>query len=202
MGCLKIIVRTAIVVLAIVGFKAIGGFDFIKNLHFFEKPSQEVLIEKSKTVADFSKIPDEYEIDRTASLLGYKGVLAKHKASKQKLVVLNPAQKTDKEPFLSKKDFKDGTVDKKLNGLNEKLVYQYIRLENFKIMKKGQFQCMGQDVPYVKYEADVTNLPIKKIEGIIGVAQDKENHSKILLSASESGKYSQIITEQFFNKVK
>lgn len=202
MGCLKIIVRTAIVVLAIVGFKAIGGFDFIKNLHFFEKPSQEVMIEKSKSVADFSKIPDEYEIDKTASLLGYKGVLAEHRASKQKLVVLKQAKKSDKEPFLTKNDFKDGSVDKKLKGLNEKLVYQYIRLENFKIIKKGQFKSMGQTVPYIKYEAEVTNLPVKKIEGIIGVAQDKENNSKILLSASECGKYSQIITEHFFGSVK
>ena len=61
---------------------------------------------------------------------------------------------------------------------------------------------MGQTIPYVKYKADVTNLPMKHIEGIIGVAEDKEQHSKILLSAAEGGKYSQIITEQFFSKVK
>lgn len=198
MGCLKIIIRTAIVVLAIVGFKALGGFDFVKNLHIFEKPSQEVLIEKSKDVADFSKIPDEYEIDKTANLLGYKGVLAQHKASGQKLVVLNPSKST----LITKKDFADGNIKKKLNGLNEKLNYQYIKLENVTVVKEGKFNSMGQTIPYVKYEADVTNLPIKKIEGIIGVAQDKEKHTKILLSASESGKYSQIITEQFFSKVK
>lgn len=198
MGCLKIIIRTAIVVLAIIGFKALGGFDMIKNLHFFEKPSQEVLVQKSKEVADFSKISDEYELDKTANLMGYKGVLAKHKSSGQKFVVLNPS----KSEFLTKKDFTDGNVEKKLNGLNEKLSYQYIRLENFKVIKKGKFNSMGQTIPYVKYEADVTNLPIKKIEGIIGLAQDKEEHNKILLSASEDGKYSQIITEQFFNRVK
>ena len=198
MGCLKFLIKVAIVVLAIIGFKALGGVEFIKNLHFFEKPSQEELIAKSMDVADFSKIPDEYEIDRTANLLGYKGVLAEHKASGQKLAVLDPS----KSALLTKKDFADGSIRKKLDGLNEKLAYQYIRLENFEITKQGKFHSMGQTIPYVKYTADVTNLPMKHIEGIIGVAEDDEKHSKILLSAAEGGKYSQIITEQFFNKVK
>lgn len=198
MGCLKFIIQVAVVVLAIIGFKAIGGLDFIKNINFFEKPSQEVLIEKSKGVADFTKISDEYEIDRTADLLGYKAVLAEHKASGQKLAILNPSKKV----LLTKKDFSDGSVKKKLNNLNEKLAYQYIRLENFNVVKQGTFSSMGQSIPYVKYEAEVTNLPIKKIEGIIGVAEDDDKNTKILLSASQSGKYSQIITEQFFNKVK
>ena len=76
MGCLKFIIKVAIVVLAIIGFKALGGMELFKNFHFFEKPSQDELIAKSMSVADFTKIPDEYEIDRTANLLGYKGVLA------------------------------------------------------------------------------------------------------------------------------
>ncbi len=256
MGCLKFIIRVTIVVFAIIGFKSIGGFDFIKNLHFFEKPSRETMIEKSKIVADFSNIPDEYEIDRTADILGYKGVLAEHKASGQKFAVLNPNEKV----LLSKKDFEDGSVKKKIADLNEKLEYQYIRLENFKIIKQGKFNSMGQSVPYVRYEAEVTNLPVKKIEGIIGVAEysdsaennpaesqdkndksalndknnknnsivksDKNNKedknakndkndknskngkgqsnvkSKILISAAQAGKYSQIITEEFFNNVK
>lgn len=198
MGCLKFLIKVAIVVLAIIGFKALGGGEFIKNLHFFEKPTQDELVAKSMDVADFTKIPDEYEIDRTANLLGYKGVLAEHKASGQKLAVLNPA----KSALLTKKDFADGSIKKKLDGLNEKLAYQYIRLENFEITNQGSFHSMGQTIPYIKYRADVTNLPMKEIEGIIGVAEDKEQHSKILLSASEGGKYSQIITEQFFSKVK
>ena len=138
----------------------------------------------------------DYEI--TKGYMGYKGVLAEHKASGQKLAVLNPSKST----LLTKKDFADGSIKKKLDGLNEKLAYQYIRLENFEITKQGKFHSMGQTIPYVKYKADVTNLPMKHIEGIIGVAEDKEQHSKILLSAAEGGKYSQIITEQFFSKVK
>ena len=79
MGCLKFIIKVAIVVLAIIGFKSLGGWDWVvKNWHPFEKPSQETLIEKSKDVADFSKIPDEYEISKSANVLGYRAVLAEH----------------------------------------------------------------------------------------------------------------------------
>lgn len=209
MGCLKFAIKVIIVVLAIIGFKFLGGFDFIKNLHLFEKPTQEVLLEKSKDIADFSSIPDEYELDKTANLLGYKAVIAEHKASGQKLAVVNPKDKV----LLTKKDFSDGSVKTKITDLNKKLSYNYIRLEDVKLTKQGKFKTMGQTVPYIKFEADVKNLPIKRIEGIVGVAEIKlkdengkeikdKTETKILLAASESGKYSQILTEQFFKKVK
>ena len=71
MGCLKFIIKVAIVVLAIIGFRAIGGWDWVvKTWHPFEKPTQESMIEKSKDVADFSKIPEEYEISKSANILG------------------------------------------------------------------------------------------------------------------------------------
>ena len=49
---------------------------------------------------------------------------------------------------------------------------------------------------------DVTNLPMKNVQGIIAVAKDKEGKSKILVSANQGSKYSQILAEQFFQKVK
>ncbi len=199
MGCLKFIIKVAIVVLAIIGFKSLGGWDWVvKNWHPFEKPSQETLIEKSKDVADFSKIPDEYEISKSANVLGYRAVLAEHDATGQKLAVINQ----NKTLNLTKKDFKDGALKKKIDNINEKLQYQYIHIENFKILKQGTMQAMGQTVPYAQFEAEVTNLPVKKIKGIIAVAEDKNGKDKVIVSANQDDKYSQIIAEQFFKKVK
>ena len=92
MGCLKNIIKLIILVLAVIGFTSLGGWDFLKEKLplLFEKPSQEALIEKSKSIADFSNISEEYEIDKTADIMGFKAVLAEHKASGQKLAVLNP----------------------------------------------------------------------------------------------------------------
>ena len=42
----------------------------------------------------------------------------------------------------------------------------------------------------------------KKIKGMISVATDKDGKNKIIVSANDGGKYSQIIAEQFFKNVK
>lgn len=203
MGCLKFIIKIAIVVLAVVGFKSLGGWDWMLKTFpaiqdIGKRPSQEALIEKTKDVADFSKIPDEYEISKSANVLGYKAVIAEHDATGQKMVVINP----NKNLNITKQDFKNGNLEKKINKINEKLSYQYIHVKNFKITKQGTMQTMGQTVPYAQFTADVTNLPIKEVKGIISIANDKNGKDKIILSANQDNKYSQIITEQFFKKVK
>ena len=199
MGCLKLLIKIVIIIFAIIGFRATGCWDWcVKTFHLNEKPSQESMIEKSRDVADFSAIPDEYEIAKSANILGYRAVIAEHDATGQKFAVVNE----NKGLKITKQDFKDGSLKKKIDGVNKKLEYQYIHVENFKILKQGNMKAMGQTVPYAQFQADVTNLPVKTLRGIIAVAQDNEGKSKILVSANEQGKYSQIIAEQFFKKVK
>lgn len=198
MGCLKFIIKVIIVVLAVIGFKSLGGWDWVvTHWHFFEKPTQEELIEKSRDVADFSKIPEEYEISKSTNILGYRAVVAEHEATGQKLAVVNE-NKTIK---LSADDFKNNQLEKKINAINEKLSYQYIHVENFKITKQGTMKAMGQSVPFARFKADVTNLPVKEIEGLISVVKDKNGKNKILVAANQGDKYSQIISEQFFKMV-
>ncbi|MBQ8886318.1 MAG: hypothetical protein IJY61_01275 [Candidatus Gastranaerophilales bacterium] len=48
----------------------------------------------------------------------------------------------------------------------------------------------------------VSNLPIKDVEGIVGVAELEGGKNLIIISVNEKGKYSQIITDGFYNKVK
>ena len=125
MGCLKFIIKVAIVVLAIIGFKTIGGWEWcVKTFHIGEKPTQESMIEKSKDVADFSKIPEEYEISKSANILGYRAVIAEHNATGQKLAVVNE----NKGINLTKDDFKNGQLKKKIDNINEKLQFQQSRL--------------------------------------------------------------------------
>lgn len=199
MGCLKFIIKIVIIILAVIGFKSLGGWDWVvKTFHFGEKPTQETMIEKSKDVADFSAIPEEYEIAKSANVLGYRAVIANHEATGQKLAVVNE----NKGLKLSKEDFKNGQLKKKIDDINKKLSYQYIHVENFKILKQGTMKTMGQVVPYIQFEAEVTNLPVKKIKGMISVATDKDGKNKIIVSANDGGKYSQIIAEEFFKNVK
>ena len=199
MGCLKKIIRLVVLVFAIVGFLSLGGSDFIKT-HWGDwfSPSQEKIKEKAKTIVDLSLISDEYEIDKTANFMGYKGVLAEHKSSGQKFAILQP-----KDPnILTKQDFATKAADKKIEELNDKFKNNYVHLENLEITDRGNIKAVGQTIPYVRFEADAVNLPVQGVQGVIGVAQSKEGNTQIVISYAPYKKYSQIISEEFIRKIK
>ena len=200
MGCLKNIIKIIIIFLAIVGLKVIvNHIPFLEGkIHIFEKPTQEQLQKKASDVADFSKINKEYQITKTANVLGIKAVIVEHKGSGQKIIVANEGKKN----FLTKKDFATKTIDQKIMTIAEKMQYQFIRFEDIKITQRGTFTSMGQTVPFVKFTADTVNLPFPDVAGIIGVANDKTNKNHILMiSVNEGKKYSQIISQEFFKDV-
>ena len=60
----------------------------------------------------------------------------------------------------------------------------------------------GKQVPYVKFSARVKKLPIGEISGIISVAKDSNGKDRVLISANQANKYSQLITNEFFKEVK
>ena len=202
MKLLKNIITLVILTLAVIGFMSIGGMDFVKkvfsNVSWFNK-SQETVMEKANKIANFSNInQEEYEISKTANIMGYKAVVAEHNASKQKFIVID----SDKEPLLTKQDFDSGNIDNKIQTLNKKLKKQFVHFDNIKIIKKSTMQTMGQTVPYVKLEAEPRNMyGVKKVTGIVGVVGEGEN-AKTLVAFNTDNKYSQIITDQFFKDVK
>ena len=202
MKLIKNIITLIILTLAVIGFMSIGGMDMLKkpfsNFGWFNK-SQETLMDKANKIANFSNInQEEYEISKTANVMGYKAVVAEHNASGQKFIVID----SGKEPLLTKQDFESGNVDNKIQELNKKLKKQFVRFENIKIVKKSTMQAMGQTVPYVKLEAEPQNMyGVKKITGIVGAAGEGEN-AETLIAFNTDNKYSQIITDQFFKDVK
>ena len=202
MKLLKNIITLVVLTLAVIGFMSIGGMDFVKkvfsNVSWFNK-SQETVMEKANKIANFSNInQEEYEISKTANIMGYKAVVAEHNASKQKFIVID----SDKEPLLTKQDFDSGNIDNKIQTLNKKLKKQFVHFDNIKIIKKSTMQTMGQTVPYVKLEAEPRNMyGVKKVTGIVGVVGEGEN-AKTLVAFNTDNKYSQIITDQFFKDVK
>lgn len=199
MGCLKNIIKAIILVLAVIGFMSLGGKDYVtKYINDFFNPPQDVMLKRAKDVADFSRIGEEYEIDKAASALGYKGVLAEHKASGQKMIVVD----SGKKPLLSPQDFQDGSVDKKLQDLTEKFKYQFVNVQDLKITKRGNIKTFGKTSPYVRFEAKANKLPVGDIKGIISAVKTDDGEIKLLVSVNEKAKYSQLIAEDFFKKVK
>ena len=199
MGCLKNICMAILLALAFIGFISIGGGRIAKNiLYNFLNPPQNELVKRAEKVGDFSKINEEFELERAAGLMGYNGVVAEHRASGQKLIVVD----TNNKPILTKEDIQSNKIDEKLKNLTSKVKYQAFQVEDLKITKRGTLSSFGKDAPYVKFEAKAKKLPIGEVAGIISVTENKDGEQRLLVSANEKKRYSQLISDEFFKAVK
>ena len=199
MGCLKNFLRAIIITLAVVGFMAIGGKDLVGGyLNNVFNPSKDEMLERAKKVGDFSHIDDEFELERATGILGYNAVVAEHKASGQKMFVVDSGEKQ----ILTENDIKSDNVEEKLYKAVSKIKYQAVSVDDLKVTKHGTMHSYGKEVPYVKFEARVKKLPIGDVGGIVSVAETKDGKPRLLISANEKNKYSQLISDEFFKKVK
>ena len=196
---IKIIFNAFIIVLAIIGFNAIGGQKYVEAVKVsVVNFIQERAAENAKKIGDFSKLNEEFQIDNAVNLAGYKAVLAEHKASGQKMIIVD----SGKKPLLTKEDIKSSEVDKKLNNLAEKFKYQAITVQDIKIVDRGSMNVYGESVPYAKFEAKVTKLPFSDISGVVASVTTADGAEKLALALSEKNKYSQLITNEFYKGVK
>lgn len=198
-GCLSLIIKLIIGVLIFFGLVHLGVIDFIKNqIQEHNTATKEHIIDDTKDVVDLSQINEEYAVDKNLKILKNRMIIAEHKATGQKMIIIEPKS----ENILTKEDIKADTVQTKIDDIINKYKYQVVKFDSVKVTKHGNFQGLGQSIPYVKIEAKISNLPIKDVEGILGVAENENGKNLILLSVNENGKYSQIITDAFFEKVK
>lgn len=199
MGCLKNVTRALFLTVVIVSFMAFGGQDFIKNqFNNFVNPSHDVVLERAQKIGDFSKVNKEFEIEKAAGILGYNAVLAEHKATGQKMVVVDSGKKV----ILSAEDIKSPDAESRILAAINKIKYQSAAVEEFHVIEQGTMKSYGKEVPYVKFRAKLKKLPIGEISGIISVVKDEHGNDKVLVSANEKNKYSQLISNEFFKEIK
>lgn len=199
MSCLKNVTRAIFLTVLIVGFVALDGQNWVKyQFNNFVNPSKDVVLERAQKVGDFSKINKEFEIEKAAGVLGYNAVLAEHKASGQKMVVVDSGKKV----ILTADDIKSDDAEEKIKMAINKIKYQSAAVEDFHITEKGTMKSYGKEIPYVKFTARIKKLPIGEISGIISVVKDEKGNDKILVSANEKSKYSQLISNEFFKEIK
>ncbi len=199
-GCLSFIIKTIIAVLVFFGLLHLGVIDYIKDKIDEHKgaSSQEKMIEDTKDVIDLSAIDDEYTIDKNLKVLKNRMIIAEHNSSGQKMIMIEPKN----EDILTKEDIKSDELQQKIESALQKYKYQLVRFDEIKVTKKGEMQGVGQKMPYAKISAEISNLPMKDIEGIVGVAELENGKNLIVISVNEKGKYSQIITDAFYKQVK
>ena len=195
---IKIIFNATIIVLAFIGFNAIGGQKYVEALkdgitNFIAQHR----VNTAQQIGDFSKMNEEFIIDNTLSLAGYKAVIAEHKASGQKMVILD----SGKKPLLTQEDIKSQNVDKKLIDLSEKIKYRGIKVQEITVTNRGTMELYGKTVPYAKFDAHISRAPISDISGVIASTKTSDGSEKLALSLSEKKKYSQLITNEFYKGV-
>jgi len=196
---IKIIFNAFLLVLAIVGFNAIGGQKYVEAVKVsVGNFMQEHALNNAKKIGNFSGINEEFQIDNSVNIIGYKAVIAEHKASGQKMVIVD----SGKKPLLTQNDIKSENVDKKLKDLAGKFKYQGSAVQEITVTNRGTMQVYGKTVPYAKFEARVTKLPFKDISGIVASVTTSDGSEKLALSLSEKKKYSQLITNEFYKGVK
>ncbi len=195
---IKIIFNAFLLVLAIIGFNAIGGQKYVEAVKVsIGNFIQEHALEEAKKIGNFSNLNEEFQIDNSLNLFGYKAVLAEHTASGQKMIIVD----SGKKPLLTQDDIKSGEVEKKLKDLADKFKYQAITVQDIKITGRGTMNVYGKNVPYAKFEAKVTKLPFSDIAGVIAGVTTSDGSEKLALSISEKKKYSQLITSEFYKGV-
>jgi len=196
---IKIFFNACLIVLALIGFNAIGGQKYIEGLTSgITNFIQQHAADKAKSIGDFSNLHEEFQIDNTVNLLGYKAVIAEHKVSHQKMCIVDSGKKV----LLTQADIKSIDLEQKLQDLVKNLKYQAISFQEIKIISRGTMQVYGQTVPYAKFEAKSNRFPISDLAGIVSSVKTSDGSEKIAISISEKKKYSQLISDEFFKNVK
>ena len=196
---IKIIFNAFILVLAIIGFNAIGGQKYVeiaktKITTFIQERAEE----NAKKLGNFSNLHEEFQIDNTVNILGYHAVIAEHKVSGQKMCIVDSGKKT----LLTQADIKSPNLEKKMQELVSKFKYQSISFHEIKVTNTGTLNIYGQKVPYAKFEAKSNKLPFSDLSGIVSSVKTSDGSEKLAIAVSEKKRYSQLITDEFFKNVK
>ena len=195
---IRIVFNAFLLVLAFIGLNAIGGEKYIEPIKVaINNHIQEYKDNITKKLGDFSNLDEEFQIDKAVNFMGYNAMLAAHKASGQKMIILD----SGKKPLLTQEDIQSEEIDKKLKNLSEKFKYQGASVKEIKVTDRGKLKIYGKNVPYARFHATVTKLPISDIGGIVASVKTSDGSEKLAISVSENKKYSQLITNEFFKGV-
>lgn len=195
---IKIFFNAVLLVLAIIGFNAIGGQKYVEFAkQNVTKYLHERAEESAKKFGNFSNLHEEFEIDNTVNLFGYRAVIAEHNISGQKMCIID----SKKQPLLSQADIKSPDLEKQLQQLADKFKYQAVSFHEIKVTSRGIMNVYGQNVPYAKFEAKANKLPFSDLAGIVASVKTSDDSEKLVLSISEKKKYSQLITEEFYKNI-
>ena len=150
-----------------------------------------------KKFGNFSNLHEEFEIDSTVNLFGYRAVIAEHNISGQKMCIVD----SGKKPLLTQADIKSEKLEAQMQQLADKFKYQAVSFHEINVTSRGTMKIYGQTVPYAKFEAKANKLPFSDLAGIVASVKTSDGSEKLALSVSEKKRYSQLIADEFYKNV-
>lgn len=195
----KKIFNITVLILAFIGCFALyknGVFSNIPNFFsdIFSADTEKVEAE----VGDFTQVDEEFNIDTAVKVMGYKTVVAKHSSTGQKMIIVDSGKKT----LLREEDITSEKIKDKLEELCKKFKYHSATVEKIEVVDKGYMTTYGQKVPYVKFNAKISNFPKSNVSGIVSVVDSDKNNHRLIVSLNDKKHYSQLITSEFYKNVK
>lgn len=207
MGCLKNliigIVKKIVIVALIIAFFAFGGWTFTKDkINSYQNPPKEEFLKTEKNYGDFTNTPADYQLKRNYNLFGYKKLTAKYLPTGQKITIFDLKD----EKKLSVEDFSSNDIDKKIELFLNKTKDSVIRFENFQLLEKGNYQAKNKNIPYVKFNAEVKNIPFKNVTGILGAystenIKNKKTSTKIIFTMTDTKAFNPVILRDFATSI-
>ena len=161
-------------------------------------PKQETVLEKVSSKLKISEKLSNYKFTHYFDLVGTKTLLAQELKTKQKFAIINPGWAFK----ITKDDIRANTINKKLRFIASRFNYETIKVEDFRIEKKGFFKGLQQNIPFVKFKIKLSGNINHKFEGIIGVIKNPQTKRYELITAfAELGKYNSKMTEDFYKNI-
>lgn len=192
----KNIFNIVIIVLAFVGVISLwkqGVFDNFK-FDLFSINKEKIEAE----VGDFSKVDEEFNIDKAVKVVGYKTIVAKHNSSGQKMIIVDSGKKT----LLTTEDITSDKIKTKIEELSKKFKYHSVTVDKIEITDRGYMTTYGHRVPYVRFNAKLSNFPKTNISGVVSAVNNDKDNQKLIISINDKKHYSQLITSEFYKNVK
>lgn len=197
MGCFAKLIKVLVLSFAVIGFISVGGPEKTTQIfNNFMANSNFKFKHKEVNLGDFSNLGDEFEVDKTFNMFGYKGLLAEHSASGQKMIVLN-----SKNNILTEEDVKSDHIESDVKRIIRSQSRNTMVPSELSLVEQGSIRAYGKKVPYARFKVRFKKLPMGSLDGIVSVAEFEDGADKILISVNQDGRYSHLIAKEFFKKI-
>ena len=198
MGCLKSILKKLLIIIAIVAFFAFGGWAFVKDkVKEYKYPPREVFVETEIDFANFKNVSGDYQLHRCFNFFGYKKIIAKYLPTEQKIAIYD----LKNEDLISPSDFYNDEINQKIDVVLKKFENSIVTYDNFKIIEKNEYLAKNKKIPYVKFSANVRNIPFKEVIGTIGaystLNKKQQQTTKLIVLIVDDKAYNPKIMKDF-----